>query len=144
MVTLHLGNESKRRVATFQLKVRSHAPQTLVKSKCLEQSWQLMQFLSLWLNWLYAGITTAGDDSNYGSSGVLDVLCLQALSKRVHYGKFVAEAKFRCNAGLSWVLVKETSPFDATGEKEGWSTVAELPRVWLTTLEIFEPYSRRL
>lgn len=24
-----------------------------------------------------------------------DVLCLQALSKRIHYGKFVAEAKFR-------------------------------------------------
>lgn len=42
------------------------------------------------------GITTAGDDSNYGSAGVLDVLCLQALSKRIHYGKFVAEAKFRC------------------------------------------------
>ena len=26
-----------------------------------------------------------------------DVLCLQALSKRIHYGKFVAEAKFRAD-----------------------------------------------
>lgn len=32
---------------------------------------------------------------NYGSSGTCDVACLQALSRRVHFGKFVAEAKFR-------------------------------------------------
>jgi len=36
-----------------------------------------------------------GDDSNYGSAAVCDTICLQALSKRIHYGKFVAEAKFR-------------------------------------------------
>ncbi|CAK9186047.1 unnamed protein product [Ilex paraguariensis] len=35
-----------------------------------------------------------GDDGNCGSTAVCDTLCLQALSKRVHYGKFVAEAKF--------------------------------------------------
>jgi chorismate mutase len=40
-------------------------------------------------------VTSAGDDSNYGSAATLDVLCLQALSKRIHYGMFVAEAKFR-------------------------------------------------
>jgi chorismate mutase len=38
-----------------------------------------------------------GDDFNHRSAATLDVLCLQALSKRVHYGKFVAEAKFRCD-----------------------------------------------
>jgi chorismate mutase len=32
---------------------------------------------------------------NYGSAAVLDVACLQALSRRIHFGKFVAEAKFR-------------------------------------------------
>ena len=32
---------------------------------------------------------------NYGSAGTCDVACLQALSRRVHFGKFVAEAKFR-------------------------------------------------
>lgn len=42
-----------------------------------------------------ADIAAAGDDGNYGSAATLDVLCLQALSKRIHYGKFVAEAKFR-------------------------------------------------
>ncbi|KAI9886119.1 MAG: Serine/threonine-protein kinase [Watsoniomyces obsoletus] len=35
------------------------------------------------------------DQENYGSTGVCDVACLQALSRRVHFGKFVAEAKFR-------------------------------------------------
>lgn len=32
---------------------------------------------------------------NYGSAATCDVMCLQALSRRIHFGKFVAEAKFR-------------------------------------------------
>jgi chorismate mutase len=32
---------------------------------------------------------------NYGSTAVADVACLQAMSRRIHFGKFVAEAKFR-------------------------------------------------
>ncbi|XP_019059022.1 PREDICTED: chorismate mutase 3, chloroplastic isoform X2 [Tarenaya hassleriana] len=36
-----------------------------------------------------------GDDGNCGSAAVCDTMCLQILSKRIHYGKFVAEAKFR-------------------------------------------------
>lgn len=32
---------------------------------------------------------------NYGSAATCDVLCLQALSRRIHFGKFVAEAKFQ-------------------------------------------------
>ena len=39
-------------------------------------------------------ICDSGDDEQYGSSAVCDVNCLQALSKRIHYGKFVAESKF--------------------------------------------------
>lgn len=38
-------------------------------------------------------ICNEGDDQNYGSSATCDAACLQALSKRVHYGKFIAEAK---------------------------------------------------
>jgi chorismate mutase len=34
-------------------------------------------------------------NENYGSTAVNDVACLQALSRRIHFGKFVAEAKFR-------------------------------------------------
>lgn len=32
---------------------------------------------------------------NFGSAAVCDVACLQALSRRIHFGKFVAESKFR-------------------------------------------------
>ena len=38
-----------------------------------------------------------GDDKQYGSSAVNDVILLQSLSKRIHYGKFVAECKFLDN-----------------------------------------------
>jgi len=40
-------------------------------------------------------ICADGDDAQYGSSSVCDVACLQALSRRIHYGKFVAESKFQ-------------------------------------------------
>jgi len=40
-------------------------------------------------------ICRTGDDDQYGSAAVCDVACLQSLSKRIHYGKFVAESKFR-------------------------------------------------
>ncbi|KAI9191716.1 hypothetical protein LWI28_012480 [Acer negundo] len=36
-----------------------------------------------------------GDDGNYASTASSDIDCLQALSRRIHYGKFVAEVKFR-------------------------------------------------
>jgi chorismate mutase len=36
-----------------------------------------------------------GDDRQWGSSAVNDVALLQSLSKRVHYGQFVAESKYR-------------------------------------------------
>ncbi|XP_061358109.1 chorismate mutase 1, chloroplastic [Gastrolobium bilobum] len=38
-----------------------------------------------------------GDDGNCGSSAVCDTICLQTLSKRTHYGKYVAEAKFQAS-----------------------------------------------
>ena len=37
----------------------------------------------------------SGDDQQHGSSAVADVACLQSLSKRIHYGMFVAESKYR-------------------------------------------------
>eukprot|EP00916_Digyalum_oweni_P027494 GHVL01044983.1.p1 GENE.GHVL01044983.1~~GHVL01044983.1.p1 ORF type:complete len:554 (+),score=112.24 GHVL01044983.1:100-1761(+) len=36
-----------------------------------------------------------GDDFHYGSSATADIVALQALSRRIHFGKFVAEVKFR-------------------------------------------------
>jgi chorismate mutase len=39
-------------------------------------------------------ITHSGDDEQHGSSVLADIAVLQALSRRVHYGKFVAESKY--------------------------------------------------
>jgi len=39
-------------------------------------------------------ISKEGDDGQYGSAAVCDIQALQALSKRIHYGTFVAESKF--------------------------------------------------
>jgi chorismate mutase len=49
---------------------------------------------------------------HYGSAATSDVACLQALSRRIHFGKFVAESKFR----------KETERFEKmikAGDREG-------------------------
>jgi len=40
-------------------------------------------------------ICPEGDDGQYGSSSTCDMAIVQAMSRRIHYGKFVAEAKFR-------------------------------------------------
>ncbi|OMJ08435.1 Chorismate mutase [Smittium culicis] len=49
----------------------------------------------IYINTVIQEICEHGDDSNYGSSATRDIECLQALSRRIHYGKFVAESKFR-------------------------------------------------
>ncbi|KAF9267405.1 chorismate mutase [Marasmius fiardii PR-910] len=41
-----------------------------------------------------SGAAELEDDGNYGSAATIDVEVLQAISKRVHYGKFVSESKF--------------------------------------------------
>lgn len=51
-------------------------------------------------------ICGAGDDKQYGSSSMCDVTCLQALSKRIHYGKFVAESKYRSDPARFRLLCK--------------------------------------
>jgi len=53
------------------------------------------EVMEAYLGAVLPAVAAPGDDANYGSAAMLDVLCLQALSKRIHYGKWVAEAKFR-------------------------------------------------
>ena len=62
---------------------------------------------------------------NYGSTAVCDVACLQALSRRIHFGKFVAESKFRKETQRFVALVKaedrsgiDAAITDATVEKK--------------------------
>ncbi|WOH09700.1 hypothetical protein DCAR_0729158 [Daucus carota subsp. sativus] len=48
-----------------------------------------------------------GEDGNCGATAVCDTICLQALSKRIHYGKFVAEAKFRASPDAYETAIKK-------------------------------------
>lgn len=61
-------------------------------------------------NHIVPRICATGDDEQYGSSAVCDVTCLQALSKRVHYGKFVAETKYRDPSGALSEALRERDP----------------------------------
>ncbi|XP_017983875.1 PREDICTED: chorismate mutase 2 isoform X1 [Theobroma cacao] len=49
----------------------------------------------MYFNELLPLFVTPGDDGNYASTATRDLECLQALSRRIHYGKLVAEVKFR-------------------------------------------------
>ncbi|KAM3074597.1 chorismate mutase aro7 [Clarireedia jacksonii] len=49
---------------------------------------------------------------NYGSAATCDISCLQALSRRIHFGKFVAESKFRTEEEAFTKMIKE-------GDREG-------------------------
>ncbi|MQL74096.1 hypothetical protein Taro_006472, partial [Colocasia esculenta] len=51
-------------------------------------------------------LVKAGSDGNCGSTAVCDTICLQALSKRIHYGKFVAEAKFQASTDVYETPIK--------------------------------------
>jgi len=44
---------------------------------------------------------------NYGSAATCDVACLQALSRRIHFGKFVAETKFQHETERFVRLIKD-------------------------------------
>lgn len=44
---------------------------------------------------------------NYGSSATCDVNCLQALARRIHFGKFVAESKFQKETAKFVKMIRE-------------------------------------
>lgn len=53
------------------------------------------------------GRTDRGETKeNYGSAATCDIACLQALSRRIHFGKFVAESKFRKETDRFVQLIK--------------------------------------
>ncbi|PKS08815.1 hypothetical protein jhhlp_003424 [Lomentospora prolificans] len=43
---------------------------------------------------------------NYGSTATCDIACLQAISRRIHFGKFVAESKFRHEQDKYTAMIK--------------------------------------
>lgn len=71
-----------------------HYPRTVAPS--LHHSINInSQILDWYIDAVVPSICLPGDDQNYGSAATCDINCLQLLSKRIHYGKFVAESKYR-------------------------------------------------
>jgi chorismate mutase len=53
------------------------------------------RLLNLYVERIVSMLCKPGDDEQHGSTALCDIAVLQALSRRVHYGKFVAESKYR-------------------------------------------------
>ncbi|EOA35466.1 hypothetical protein CARUB_v10020675mg [Capsella rubella] len=62
---------------------------------------------NMYFRHLLPRLVKPGDDGNCGSAALCDTMCLQILSKRIHYGKFVAEAKFRENPASYETAIRE-------------------------------------
>lgn len=53
------------------------------------------RLLARYIDFIVPAVCKSGDDEQHGSTALCDIALLQALSRRVHYGKFVAESKYR-------------------------------------------------
>ena len=53
------------------------------------------KLLDKYIRIIVPSLCEGGDDEQHGSTTLCDIAALQALSRRVHYGKFVAESKYR-------------------------------------------------
>jgi len=53
------------------------------------------QILDLYIHEIVPAVCKEGDDEQHGSSVLADITLLQAISRRIHLGKFVAETKFQ-------------------------------------------------
>lgn len=53
------------------------------------------RLLQRYIDVIVPAVCKKGDDEQHGSTVLCDIAALQALSRRVHYGKFVAESKYR-------------------------------------------------
>ena len=62
--------------------------------------------MDMYLRKVVPDLCRQGDDGNHGSSVVADIAVLQAISKRVHYGFFVAESKFRAQTKEYTALIE--------------------------------------
>ncbi|KAH8696396.1 chorismate mutase [Talaromyces proteolyticus] len=73
-------------------------------------------------------VDRGASQENYGSSATCDVNVLQALSRRIHFGKFVAESKFQENPEKFVQLIK-------TKDKKGIDEAITNMKVELKILE---------
>lgn len=68
--------------------------------------------LQKYIHTIVPAVCRSGDDEQHGSTVLCDIAVLQALSRRVHYGKFVAESKYRSDPAAYQELVNNN---DAVG-----------------------------
>lgn len=67
-------------------------------------------------------------EENYGSSATCDIACLQALSRRIHFGKMVAESKFRSEKERFTAMIKAE-------DRQGIADAITKPAVEKTVLD---------
>ncbi|RAL63952.1 hypothetical protein DID88_003140 [Monilinia fructigena] len=67
-------------------------------------------------------------EENYGSAATCDINCLQALSRRIHFGKFVAESKFQAEKEAFTKMIQ-------AGDREGLARAITNEKVELQVLE---------
>jgi len=60
-----------------------------------------------YINVIVPAICAKGDDEQYGSTITRDIAILQAFSKRIHFGKFVAESKYQSDPQKYQQLVED-------------------------------------
>uniref|UniRef100_K3X8Z2 chorismate mutase n=1 Tax=Globisporangium ultimum (strain ATCC 200006 / CBS 805.95 / DAOM BR144) TaxID=431595 RepID=K3X8Z2_GLOUD len=80
------------------------------------------QIMSIYLDKILPGMTEAtSDHTSFGSTASADIAVLQALSKRMHFGKFIAEAKFQAETERYSQLILAN---DAAGIMEALTNMA--------------------
>lgn len=83
------------------------------------------RILRMHIDSIVPAVCESGDDQNYGSAATADVACLQALSKRIHYGKFIAEAKVQ-ECPETYARLASASDRDAIHKRLSDATVEDV------------------
>ncbi|KAA8571041.1 hypothetical protein EYC84_000406 [Monilinia fructicola] len=92
--------------------IKAHYIQTFLPKACLQ-----------------TGRSDRGErEENYGSAAACDINCLQALSRRIHFGKFVAESKFQAEEAAFTEMIR-------AGDREGLRRAITNEKVELQVLE---------
>jgi chorismate mutase len=66
------------------------------------------EIMNVYINEIIPRVANDGEEGeNFGSAAMMDISTLQSLSRRIHFGMFVAEAKFQENRELYKKLIKE-------------------------------------
>jgi chorismate mutase len=67
-----------------------------------------------------------GDDNQYGAAALWDIRCLQDLSRRIHFGMFVAESKYQQDPEGYTELVKKKDIKNITGKLRNTQVEAQV------------------